>query len=240
MQTVGFNRFVRKEWMDYTAFLASNSDNNVKQIKDKLNEYLKAEVKAEITREKAVAQLTRMWVDVQKKNLSLKKEALALFEKVSQDEKMLIHWSMTILTFPIFVDVATSIGKIFNLQDHFSLKTLEKRIFEKWGERSTVKYALQKIVGSMADWGIIKRVKVGEYTRTEKIEIENIELKFFFLRCYLTALEKDYLKFIEANNLALAFPFHINLRLEDFNISDTLTLNKVGSDVVIMGNIIKN
>jgi len=234
MQAVGFNRFIKREWLDYTAFLAK-SEKDIKVIRQKLNEYLEKEARAKITRKKNVAELLRIWVNVPEKNLNLKEEALALFEKVPDDDKILLHWSMMMLAFPIFIDATSSIGKIFNLQNRLSLKTLEKRIFERWGERSTVKYALQKIAGSMAEWGVITRTKAGEYTKTQAIEIKNTDLKLFFIDCYMEAQARDYLKVIEANNLSVAFPFKLNLGLNDFNESTVLTLSRMGSDVVIVG-----
>jgi hypothetical protein len=233
MQTVGFNRFIKREWLEFTAFLACR-EKDEKIIRKNLNEYLEKETKAEITRQKTVAELLRIWVNVPASHENLKEKALDLFEKVPEDEKMLLHWSMIILAFPIFIDVASSLGKIFSLQDRVSLKSLEKRIFEKWGERSTVKYALPKIVGSMVEWGVITRTKVGEYTKVQTIEIKNKDCKLFFINCYMQALEKDYLRFIEANNLSAAFPFKLNLGLDDFNNSNTLTLSRMGSDVVII------
>jgi hypothetical protein len=75
---------------------------------------------------------------------------------------------------------------------------------------------------------------VGEYAKARAIEIKNADCKLFFIHCYIKALERDYLKFIEANNLSAAFPFKLNLRLDDFNNSNTLTLSRMGSDVVII------
>ena len=139
---------------------------------------------------------------------------------------------MTVV-YPIFRDIAKVIGAITDFQDDFIISLVQKRIFEIWGERSTVKYAVQKIVSSMVDWEVIERKGNGRYKKKPPIEIEDISLKLLFLKAYILTNNKDYIGFIEANNIKIAFPFELGYTMKAFAFSDEFILVKMGSDVAI-------
>ncbi|HHY23775.1 MAG TPA: hypothetical protein GX527_05990 [Clostridiaceae bacterium] len=151
-----------------------------------------------------------------------------------ENEKLAIHWCMLMLAYPIFLDVVFTIGKLIDLQNGFSLSIVRRRIFEIWGERSTLKYAIGKIVRSITEWGIIEDGdKSGDYKRKEQFIISSPEVKFLLIEAYLTASKRAYLQFIEVNKLHELFPFKLDLRLEDFHNSEIFSLNKMGMDIVI-------
>lgn len=231
---VGFNRFIRLEWLDKAVEIYSVERDESKS-RQELREYLKGELESEKHANNVLKVLMRTWVNVPDDCVELRDRALSLYKSAGGNERIMLHWCMLMLAYPIFVDIIKVVGRLLNLQDSFTLKMVKNRIYEIWGERSTVKYAVGKILGSMAQWGVLERQnKPGLYKRTASIKIEDTHFKHFFLECYLKAHNRPYVNYYEVNRLYEAFPFDIEFGICDFHKSDVLKLNRMGNELVIL------
>ena len=228
---IGFDRVVKLDWLNKTAefYMEERDYGKVKLALDKYLEHLGRE-----NRRKTIYILVRTWVNVESEHKHIRDKAIKLFEMADEDEKVAIHWCMLMMAYPIFLDITATIGKLLDLQDGFSLSMVRRRIYELWGERSTLQYALNKIVRSITEWGAIEDgCKLGDYKRKEQFIINNIKVKLLLIEAYLASSGKAYLRFGEVNNLDELFPFKMDLELDDFHSYQVFNLNKMGSDVVI-------
>jgi len=232
MRTVGLDRFLKGQWLDKTLELVK-SEKDVSTIREELEQHLKQEIPGDITRRKARDKLMGIWVNTPEELVEIKSEALILSNKVFGPDRLLLHWTMISAVYPIFRDIAKVVGSITDFQEEFTLSSVQKRMFEIWGERSSVKYGVQKIISSMVDWQVLERKGSGKFKKTPPVTIENTSLKLLFLKAYLLTNNKDYIGFIEANNVKIAFPFELQYTMEDFAFSDEFVLVKMGSDVAI-------
>ncbi len=232
MRIVGLDRFLKGEWLDKTMEIASN-ESDISLIRETLEEYLKQDIPGDITRRKARDKLMAIWVNIPEELEWIKSEAIILSNEIFNQERLLLHWTMMFAVYPIFRDISTIIGAITDFQDDVTLSLVEKRIYEIWGERSTVKYAVQKIMSSMVDWQVLERRGSGKFKKKPPIKIENTSLKLLYLKAYLSVNNKDYIEFFKANNIKSVFPFEIQYKMEDFALSDEFALVKMGSDVAI-------
>lgn len=232
MRTVGLDRFLKGQWLDKTLEIVK-SERDISTIREALEQHLKQEIPGDITRRKARDKLIGIWVNIPEELEVIKNEALELSNNIFSSERLFLHWTMISAVFPIFRDIAKVIGTVTDFQDDFNLSLVKKRIYEIWGERSTVKYAVQKNISSMVDWQVIQRKGNGRYRKTPPIKIEDVSLKLLFLKAYILTSKKDYIGFIEANNIKTAFPFEFQYTMEDFASSDEFALVKMGSDVAI-------
>ncbi len=232
MKTVGLDRFLKGQWLDKTLEIASNED-DISTIRETLEQYLKEEIPGDITRRKARDKLMGIWINIPEELESIKKEALMLSNEVSGQERLLLHWTMMSAVFEIFRDIAKTIGNISDFQAEFTLSSVQRRIFKIWGERSTVKYGVQKIISSMVEWQVLERKSNGRYKKAPAIEIQNNSLKLFFLKTHIISNKRDYISFVEANTIKTAFPFRMEYKMEDFATSEEFALVKMGNDVAI-------
>jgi hypothetical protein len=232
MRRVGLDRFLKGQWLDKTLEIV-NTESDVPKIREALEQYLKQEIPGDITRRKARDKLMGIWVNIPEELEGIRNEALMLSNNIFGSEQLLFHWTMMSAVYPIFRDIAKIIGTITDFQDGFTMSLMQKRIYEIWGERSTVKYAVQKNMCSMVDWEVIERKGNGRYKRTPSIKIEDVSLKLLFLKAYILTSNKDYIGFIEANNIKTAFPFELQYKMEDFASSDEFVLVKMGNYVAI-------
>lgn len=226
MQEVGLDRFIKVEWLDKTVNLLQE-EGECKTIRSNLDIYLKDEVKGSTTRRKAIDKLIGIWVNVPKEFNSLRAEAIKLAENINDNERLLLHWTMMISGYPIFRDMVEIIGTILDKRDDFSLNQVQREIYKLWGERSTIKYAVQKLLSSMVNWGVIQREGNGNYNKKDKIKIRSTPLKLFFLKGYMRAYQKDDINFTEVDNLEAAFPFELGYLLEDFLSYDDFIIRDI-------------
>lgn len=226
---VGFDRFIKLDWLNKTAEIYMEDDKKVRLV---LEDYLKHIGRA--NRKKIISVLVRTWVNVEPQHIQIRDTALKLFEMADKDEKVAIHWCMLMMAYPIFLDITATIGKLLDLQDGFSVGMVKRRIYELWGERSTLQYAVSKIIRSLTEWGAVEDgCKPGYYKRKQRFIVNNTEIKLLLIEAYLASSDRLHLQFGEVNNLDELFPFQLDLGLNDFHCSQEFNLNKMGSDVVI-------
>ncbi len=72
------------------------------------------------------------------------------------EERVAIHWAMVIGTYPFFCDAAANVGKLLALNGQANLSQVGRRMTESWGDRSTLPRAIQRVLRSMVQWGVLR------------------------------------------------------------------------------------
>ncbi len=151
---VGFDRLIRLRWLDRTALLAAEL-----RAADALHQAALAQLAGELpgvdARRKTANVLTRIWWRVPDEQIPLRDEALAQIKGCTSDERLMYHWGMCLLAYPIFRDVAATVGRLLRLQGTFRQAQVASRISAEWGNRSTLQTVVPRIVRSMVDWGVL-------------------------------------------------------------------------------------
>jgi hypothetical protein len=151
---IGFDRLIRLRWLDRAALLAAELRDT-----DALRRAVLAQLAGELPGAKArlntASVLTRIWWRVPAEHISLRDEALAQIKECTPEERQLFHWGMCLLAYPIFRDVATTVGRLLRLQGTFRQVQVVSRISAEWGNRSTLETAVPRIVRSLVDWGVL-------------------------------------------------------------------------------------
>jgi hypothetical protein len=162
LDRIGFDRIVRLDWLDKTVELYSR-ERELKNVKPALDHYLRDAVGGD-NRRKTINILIRTWVNVEPGHTALRDRALELFRNTGRNERIAIHWCMLLLAYPIFGNLTAAAGRLLDLQEEFALGMIKRRIYELWGERSTLQYAVEKMARSITDWGLIENGdRPGEY-----------------------------------------------------------------------------
>lgn len=151
---IGFDRLIRLRWLDRAALLAAEL-----RDADKLHRAVLAQLAGELPGAKArlntASVLTRIWWRVPEEHVPLRDEALAQIQRCAPEERLMYHWGMCLLAYPLFRDVAATVGRLLRLQGMVRQAQVVSRISAEWGNRSTLETAVPRIVRSMADWGVL-------------------------------------------------------------------------------------
>lgn len=182
---IGFDRKLDLDWLDAMAGpLASGA--TPRQAREAVYHRLEGVLSgdaANSARGKTLTVLSAIWLNVPAAIEPLRVEVLARFNEVTPDERLALHWTMMLVAYPFFLDMTAQTGKLFSLNGDCTFAQIQRRMVERWGERSTLTRAVQRILRSMVGWGVLqegasgghyqplpKRFPVAEATTTLLLE----------------------------------------------------------------------
>ncbi len=228
---VGFDRKLKRDWLDAFADQVAKGE-DTPTLRTFLHERLKSDHPGDTARGKTMTVLMRIWALVPDEDRRLRQDAFDLLKVIPAQDRIWLHWGMSLLAYPLFRDTATAIGRLLKLQGEFTLGQLQRKLMDGWGERSTVTRAFQRIVRSMVEWEALADAQTpGHFQALPPITTNSKPLQLWFLRASLQASRTEM---IEANQLfsqPLAFPFRLTIKKTDLRRSKDFTIHRQGIDM---------
>lgn len=230
-KAVGLSRAIKPEWANKTVSLVLEgmAPNNIKEA---LDEYLSFEIKDPTNISKARNILMNMWVnDIGDTANSIRTYALSIYE--DSDKKIVCHWCMLLLAYPIFVEWTGLLGKISLMQDNFTGVWLKNKIFEELGERTTLLYATEKLLQTVKQFSIVDSKGKGTFS-FNKFEIKDNKEVELILRTILELKLKAYYEPSELTSVAQMFPFEYQIDSDLLFGSGKFEFGSFGGNPVIV------
>jgi hypothetical protein len=155
---IGFDRTIHSEWLDAVVarVLIGETVEETTRFLWKFLEDIELGSTISSGRGKTLTVLNRVWVSVPKGAKPLKHAALKAVGGASGETRIAIHWAMVVGTHPFFLDVATHTGQLIKLNGQANRSQIKRRMTETWGDRSTVERAIQHVLRSMVQWGLLR------------------------------------------------------------------------------------
>lgn len=149
--TIGFDRRIDIEWLDAAAgrVAAGHSSADVRKVLWALLDGVVGGDTVHSARGKTLTVLMRIWVTVPPFAEPLRSAAIKHIPLASSEERLAIHWAMSVACYPFFAEVAAHVGKLLRLNGHANLAQIVRRMTESWGDRSTLPRAVQRVLRSM-------------------------------------------------------------------------------------------
>ena len=206
---IGFLNYIRLVWLDAT--LAHHiSSKNIETVKENLYALIEKEIQSKEVTRKTIDVLTRTWVRIPSKDKSLQEDAIKFYDEISPSKKLLLHWGMLLIRFPFFRDICYYIGLLDSIQKEIPVKKLHQKMIEKWGHRTSMIRALDRVIQSMIEWNVITKSNSFLYVN-EPIEIKETDLLLWFLECLFKAENVQTMTYENLISSLTKFPFVINL-----------------------------
>jgi hypothetical protein len=226
---IGFDRELNLNWLDLTAGLAQRGP-DIHQIRQELTARLGDEVPGKESCRKTVTVLTRIWSRVPQEHRTLQEEALALLPHVVAEDRLWLHWGMSLLAYPFFHDVAGVAGRLFDLQGEFESTQVLRRMQESWGQRTTLERAVQRLLRTFANWGVTRSLpSAGHvYQATPPHQTSNSELALWFLECLLHDRQLPLAELVQS---PAAFPFDLADHAAGVRRSNRFDVSRQGLDL---------
>lgn len=236
-QTIGFDRELQLSWLDLTARLAQE-ELNVQQIRSKLQELLADEVPGSEACRKTVTLLTRLWIRIPVEHQTLQTEALELLADVLPEERLWLHWGMSMLAYPFFYSVADTVGHLLKLQGEFEALQVRQRMREIWGQRTTLDRAINRVIQTYLSWGVLQQTnKPRVYQPTQIRQTQNSDLALWFMESILRAIRQAdnqddrQLPLVELVQSPAIFLFDLTPHIIDLRMSNRFEISHQGLDM---------
>jgi hypothetical protein len=237
---LGFDRKISLNWLDATLQLAAEGLPPA-EIRGRLDAILEGQVAGTAhnsARGKTKTVLTHIWSKVPPNTINLRDKAIRIAHDLQQDKRIALHWGMCILTYPLFLDIATTTGRLLQVQDTVSIAHVQRRIANNWGERSTLNRAVQRGLRNFVGWNVLQDSgNSGIYSSVPKIDLtQNIQLELWLIEIFMVANGLKMREFRDILTAPCFFPFHINLLSSNFEGYPELEFARHGSnsELVIM------
>ena len=155
--TIGFDRRIDLAWLDAAAgcLATGQSEAEARAFLWSLLDRIVAGETTHSARGKTLTVLSRVWLRVPHTAQRLRDAALTCITDATAEERLALHWAMSLASYPFFCEVAASIGKLLALHGQASLAQVSRRMTETWGDRSTLPRAIQRVLRSMRQWGAL-------------------------------------------------------------------------------------
>jgi hypothetical protein len=229
MKVVGISQKIRRPWLDFVLDrLAQTRDE--KQLRSMLDAHLREDLPGTESRAKAAGIVLRIWVTVHPKHAGFRDRAVAMLPRISGQERIWLHWGMAALAYRFFRDLAEVVGRMLTLQDDFTTIQVQSRLTATWGDRNTSKEAAQKLITSLVDFGVLRKIK-GRFRLDRKLRTPATDLQLWLLEAMLAASASDEIEAHQLLRLPELFPFTFNVGVGDLRKHEGFNIHRQGLDM---------
>lgn len=233
-RTLGFDWKVQLSWLDETAARVAAGFNTT-DLRDHLDHYLQRQTDVSLSptaRSKAITVLSHLWSDVPVELIPFRDRGIDELREAIPDERVVIHWSMALATYPFFADVTAAVGTLLSLQGVADIASVRRRVAERWGERSTVSRATGVIVGTIRDWGLLASAGKGRTESATRVDV-SAPLSARLVEGLLESQRVTSISVDDAVGHPSLFPFGLDLTAAQLRSTSSLVVERFGggSDV---------
>lgn len=236
-QTIGFDRELRLQWLDAVAS-RSAARADVKEIRAWLDEYLADSVSGEGhsgNRGKTITVLCRVWATPPKPCRDLQQLAFQLLPDALPDQRLALHWGMTIAAYPFFGDVMDAVGRLLSIQGDVQRGGVIQRLYETWGQRPAVSRATRAAWQSAIWWGTLSQAdERGSYTSAKRAIRLSRPLESFLVEAALHWASSKPIAVSSLKALPCMFPFDMSHAGTTVRNSDRVSVSRQGSDLELV------
>ena len=227
---VGLSRNLKLQWLNKVVELVLE-ELTEQEIKDQLNEYLSFEIESSINIRKTREILMNIWVYDSELSNKIKASALELIKSYPEYD-LAIHWCMMMAAYPVFVDMCKLIGKMSEFQDEITLAQLKQKLFDEWGERTTLFHSIDKLVATLKALDVMVCDRPGKYhIKTHKVS--NPKVVAFMVYAMMLVDDSGYYTFTDINSSTYLFPFEYEMEKETLFEDDRFAMNNFGGELSI-------
>ena len=225
---IGLSRNLKLPWLNKVAELAAEGlEEN--EIKNQLNEYLGFEISSATNLRKTREILMNIWVYENEYSEKLRPEALRLIRK-DADNQLPVHWCMMLAAYPVFQDMCRLISKMSEFQEEVTLKQIKQKLFDEWGERSTLFHSIDKLIDTLKSLEVLICDKPGKY-RINKHLLAREEVIAYITYAVMVVDDGGYYSLLQLQDSGLLFPFKYEIKKEWLLEDERFALANFGGEV---------
>ena len=222
--SIGFDRALKMEWLDYAAALALEGV-ETDEARHRMLEAFADQFEGKEALAKAVLVVQRVWFpagDVQRR---LRAAAAASLRDVAPDERLGLHWAMMLSVYPFFHDCTIVIGRLTQLQPTFTGVQMQRRLVEDWGDRRIVDRARQHALQTMVWLDVLTMLsKRGIYEVGPRRVLRDLRVERIVLGALIAASPAGSIDVHQATASPALYPFELTHNVAEIASGDGFKL----------------
>ncbi|MCZ9313286.1 MAG: hypothetical protein O0V67_07895 [Methanocorpusculum sp.] len=225
---VGLSRNIKLPWLNKVVeFVVAGKTES--EIKDALNEYLSFEIESPTNLRKTREILMNIWVYENEYSERLRPEALKLIQRDSENQ-LSAHWIMMLAAYPVFQDLCKLISKMSEFQDEVTLAQIKQKLFDEWGERTTLYHSIDKLIATLKALEVLTCGKPGKY-RINRHTLSNEDIITYITYAMMVIDDGGYYSLQQLQDAGILFPFEYQIKKEWILGDERFTLANFGGEV---------
>lgn len=102
---------------------------------------------------------------------------VSIHSRLGKEVVLPLAWGASIASYPFFGKTAETLGRLLTLQGDCSIKELQRRMAEQYGDRNGIERAVARVLQSQGNWGALTRDDTEKrVSRQSLLQIEDDEL----------------------------------------------------------------
>ena len=233
MLSIGFDRYIERAWLEQISRWVAQGKNR-DELHQLVDEYLAPFINGTASLRKTKNVLFGVWVNISDESELFKKQAIHFLNNCPNDERLAIHWGLSIASYPFFASLTRLIGRLLRLQDDIISKELVRRSVELHGDTESVRRATKRLLQSFGEWSVLIPESKSLFHSPEKIKINNPDLATWLLSSVFFSNGRDRITTDEIISDPAWFPFEIPQSSFQINQSSLLEIvHQTASDTIV-------
>lgn len=149
---IGFDRYVELDWCQAALEVAADT-----KSMDQLRAMVAVSLSGIESQRKTIDVVKRLWIKPFPGLEDFLSRGLTLYRQLGSESVLPLTWGMAIASYPFFGKTSEISGRLLAIQGDCSIKEIQRRMAEAYGDRSGVERAVARVLQSQANWGVLKR-----------------------------------------------------------------------------------
>lgn len=199
---IGFDRYVDIEWCR-SAFDAAATQQSIEVIRDQVATMLSGIE----SQRKTLDVLKRLSTKPFEHMSDFISRGIAIYKRLGQGVVLPLVWGASIASYPFFGKTSETAGRLLALQGDCSIKELQRRMAEQYGDRSGVERAVARVLQSQESWLALTRDETAKRVlKLQPVVIDDDELTAWAIEAAVRYAGKP-VSVPSLQSLPVLFPF---------------------------------
>lgn len=229
-KNIGFRRNIYLSWLDAAAAFCSETHDPAR-IRELLDPIVQEQIHSAENRRMALDIVINIWVKTRDNHPQLWTQAVDLYARsVNQDDRLWLHYGMTLLAYDFFRLVASIIGQVSRYEETVIPKVIKQRVVGKMGQLGALEKATERVIFSLRNWGILVEgdARYAYRPLCQQVSAANPDVELWLLTAVLTVHPAAELPFADLLRQPELFPFRFSVSVDDLRSSSLLIVRRQG------------
>ncbi len=216
-KNIGFRRNILLVWLDAVAAFSSET-NDAANLRSRLEPVVEQQIQSKENRRMAIDILLNIWLRTGEEHPYLRDEAVQLFAQSEVlEDRIWLHYGLTMLYYDFFRRGVVTIGQMSKYADVIASKEIKKRMFAELGQAGALDKAVERIIFSLRDWGILRAsdTRYAYVPCRQQFHTSSQAVERWMLAAALTAHPAQELPFGDLVRLPELFPFRFATTVDE-------------------------